>query len=66
LPLPVIGFAAPMAANAGRLPAAFRWQGLSLGDAACLGTAAMLGVPVLTADRLWAELETGVDVRLLR
>lgn len=66
LSLPVIGFAAPMAARAGRLLAALRRQGLSLGDAACLGTAAVLGLPVLTADRLWAELDTGVEVRLLR
>lgn len=66
LSLPVIGLTAPMGARAGALLAAFRRRGLSLGDAACLGTAAVLGWPVLTADRLWAELETGVEVRLLR
>jgi PIN domain nuclease of toxin-antitoxin system/bifunctional DNA-binding transcriptional regulator/antitoxin component of YhaV-PrlF toxin-antitoxin module len=53
-------------ARAGRLLAGLRRQGLSLGDAACLGTDAVLGLPVLTVDRLWAELETGVEVRLLR
>ena len=63
---PVIGFTAPMAARATRLLVGLRRQGLSLGDAACLGTAAVLGLPVLTTDRLWAELETGVVVRLLR
>lgn len=66
LALPVIGFTAPMAARTGRVLAEFRRRGLSLGDAACLGTAAVLGLPVLTADRLWAALETGVEVRLLR
>ncbi|MDO9710311.1 PIN domain-containing protein [Paracraurococcus lichenis] len=66
LSLPVLGFAAPMAARAGALLAAFRHQGLSLGDAACLGTAAVLGLPAVTADRLWSEIAAGVEVRLIR
>lgn len=66
LSLPLIAFNTSMAARAGALLAGFRWRGLSLGDAACLGTASVLGVPVLTADRLWAELDLGVEVRLLR
>jgi PIN domain nuclease of toxin-antitoxin system len=66
LALPVIGFTAPMAARCGALLAAHRRRGVSLGDAACLATAVVLGLPVLTADRLWAGLDTGVEVRLLR
>ncbi|WP_088181657.1 type II toxin-antitoxin system VapC family toxin [Sphingobium sp. Z007] len=43
-----------------------RHRGLSLGDRACLALAQTLNVPVLTADRLWADLDIGVDIRLIR
>lgn len=43
-----------------------RHLGLSLGDRACLATARINGLPVLTADRLWADLDIGVDIRLVR
>jgi len=66
LALPVLGFTAPMAARAGMLLAAHRRRGLSLGDAACLGTASVLGLPVLTADRAWAGLGLDLDIRLIR
>ena len=39
---------------------------LSLGDAACIATAQLLGIPVLTADRVWATLPLAVEVRLIR
>ena len=45
---------------------ATRHRGLSLGDRACLQLAVQQGVPVVTADRAWAELEVGVEVRLIR
>jgi hypothetical protein len=41
-------------------------RGLSLGDAACLATAAVLRLPVLTADRAWAGLGLELDIRLIR
>lgn len=42
--------------------------GLSLGDRFCLALAARLGMPVLTADRAWAQIATvaRVDVQLIR
>lgn len=41
-------------------------RGLSLADRACLALAKRLGIPVLTADREWADLDLGVTVQLIR
>ncbi len=44
-----------------------RRQGLGLGDRACLATASRLGLPAITADRSWADLELdGVKVVQIR
>lgn len=43
-----------------------RTHGLSLGDRACLALASRLGIPTLTADRAWADLDLGIEVQLLR
>ena len=43
-----------------------RVRGLSLGDRACLALAEREGLPVLTADRAWADLDIEVEVRLIR
>ena len=40
--------------------------GRSLGDRICLALAQRYDVPVLTADRDWAKLDIGIDVRLIR
>ncbi len=63
----LVPFSASTARRAAYLLAAHRHRGLSLGDAACLATAAQLGVCAWTADRLWAELEgLSIEVRLIR
>lgn len=53
---------------AGFLRSLTRRQGVSLGDRACLALAAQVGLPALTSDRRWADLDPalGVEVRLLR
>jgi ribonuclease VapC len=43
-----------------------RDAGLSLGDRACLALAGRLGLPALTGDTAWSELDVEVDVRLFR
>ena len=61
-----IGFDDELAFDAGALRERTRAHGLSLGDRACLALAQRLGVPALTADRQWAHLDIGVEVRLIR
>jgi ribonuclease VapC len=41
-------------------------RGLSLADRACLALAIARGLPVLTADRHWAELDLPIPVQLIR
>jgi ribonuclease VapC len=67
LQLTVIPFADAHAREAARLRAATRAAGLSLGDRACLATAALRGATALSADRAWARLpDLGVRIELLR
>jgi PIN domain nuclease of toxin-antitoxin system len=51
---------------AASLRPATRHLGLSLGDRACLALGLKTGLPVLTAERLWAKADVGVKVELLR
>jgi ribonuclease VapC len=39
---------------------------LSLADRACLALAQHEGLPAVTADRKWAQVDIGVDIRLIR
>ncbi|MFQ4166233.1 MULTISPECIES: PIN domain-containing protein [Nostocales] len=36
------------------------------GDRACLALGQFLGLPVLTTDRAWADLELGINVQVIR
>ncbi len=62
----VVAFDTDQAYSAGLLRSATRSRGLSLGDRACLSLALQIESPVITTDRLWAELDLGVEVRLAR
>jgi len=61
---------APFEKNHAELCAEFRQPirnlGLSLGDRACLATAKLQGLPVMTAERSWAKLDLGIEIRVIR
>lgn len=54
------------AAEIARLRPLTRDAGLSLGDRACIALARRLELPALTADRAWAALDLGVELRQIR
>ena len=62
----VVEFDETLALSAGFLRRSTRSKGLSLGDRACLALTRRENLPVLTADRVWAELDLGVEVVLIR
>jgi ribonuclease VapC len=64
--LRVVPFDGPLARIAARLRSVTRHAGLSLGDRACLSLAERLGCPVVTADRVWASLDIGVEILMIR
>ena len=66
LGLAVRPFDEASALEAGLLREQTRDEGLSLGDRACLALGMREDVPVLTADRAWAQLDLDVSVRLIR
>ncbi len=65
LELPLLPFTAAEIGRAEGLVRRHRGV-LSLADCACIATAQRLAIPVLTADRVWATLPLGVEVRLIR
>ena len=61
----IVTFDEVHARNAARLWPATRRTGLSFGGRACLATAMLLGIPVLTAAKAWAKLDVGASVMLI-
>ena len=66
LDVEIVPFGESDALLAAGLSAITRPAGLSFGDRACLALAQSRGLPVYTADRLWASLNLPVDIRLVR
>jgi PIN domain nuclease of toxin-antitoxin system len=66
LTIPVISVDESIAWQAGLLSRETARLGLSLGDRYCLALGRNLGLPVMTADRVWAELDVGVEVVVCR
>jgi PIN domain nuclease of toxin-antitoxin system len=65
-PMIILPFTDRLAMMAGLLASRTRHRGLSLGDRACLALAMELKLPVVTADRTWADLDLGIDIRQVR
>ena len=55
-----------MAVTVAALRAPTSKLGLSLGDRACLAVAQKLNMPIMTADKIWAKLEMGVEIIIIR
>jgi PIN domain nuclease of toxin-antitoxin system len=66
LGLAIVPLTVEDAEHAAELWSATRQLGLSLGDRACLALARRLGLPALTADRAWLELDLEVEVQAIR
>lgn len=65
LPLDVVPVDEDLGYAAGFLPGSTQ-SGLPLGGRVCLALAAHLHATAITADRAWAQIDTGVRVELLR
>lgn len=61
-----VPFDEDQAIRAGALRSSSRTLGLSLGDRCCLALALAKGLPALTTDRAWAELDVGVKIEVIR
>lgn len=63
-PLKVIPYEETLVVPTGYLASGTKQLGLSLGDRACLATAMAHQLPVLTADRVWKELEGALNLQI--
>lgn len=66
LPPRVIDFDRGLAIQTGLLRRITVPRGLSLGDRACIALAMREKLPVMTADRVWTDLDLPVEVVLIR
>jgi PIN domain nuclease of toxin-antitoxin system len=66
LGLEIIPFDEEQAFQAGLLSVYTQPLGLSLGDRACLALALTTHAAAITADRVWKELDMGVEIHLIR
>ncbi len=66
LALRIVTFDEVRAYRVGALRRETRHVGLALGDRACLAAGREMERTVLTADRRWAELDLGIDIRVIR
>jgi ribonuclease VapC len=66
LDLNVVEFTKHQSITAARLWPATCHLGLSLGDRACLALAEERKMPVLTTDRIWAKLDLGIKIEIVR
>lgn len=61
-----VSYDAEQAAAAAAMFTSTRSAGLGIADRACLGLARTMGLPALTADRAWSDLDIGVEIIQVR
>jgi PIN domain nuclease of toxin-antitoxin system len=66
LAIPIIALNEKIAFESALLMPLAKPFGLSLGDRICLATSLTIGVPALTADKIWLQLKMLVNVELIR
>lgn len=66
LRLEIVDFDGALPYQTGYLRPPTQSLGLSLGDRACLALARQRGLPALTTERAWANLQLGVTVQVIR
>jgi ribonuclease VapC len=66
LKLTIVPFDEPHAIAAASFRTATRKLNVSFADRACLGTAALSGLPVLTGDRKWEKIPGDLKIMLIR
>ena len=66
LPIRIRAFREAHAVDIGRLRLTTRHRGLSFGDRACLALALGIGLPVLTADTKWSDLDLDLEIIQIR
>lgn len=65
-PFTVVEFDRPQAILSAQLRPVTKHLGLSLGDRACLALAIREKATVITADRSWAGLDLGIEIKVIR
>jgi PIN domain nuclease of toxin-antitoxin system len=66
LDLDIVDFDRAYAEKTGELVEPTKADGLSLGDRACLALAGREKLPAVTADKAWAKLNVGIEIKLIR
>jgi ribonuclease VapC len=66
LKLDLVDFDKTSAYQAGVLRPLTKHAGLSLGDRACLALAQHLNLPILTTDKVWANLSLDIKIQVIR
>ena len=63
----IVPFCEAISIRTGKLAKLTQNYGLSLGDRACIALGITLGLPIYTADKVWAELKLeNANIRLIR
>ena len=66
LAIPIVDLNEKIAFESALLMPLAKPLGLSLGDRVCLATSLTVGLPALTADKIWLQLNMSINIELIR